>query len=250
MLNKIVDKSKEILKNSLYQIQKYAWVVSIILSLAAFGFSLYNLKIQKNLAAVLANGNATGVSGQNSLPPEKFIAGLTGKEPMLGQKSAPVTMVEFADYQCPFCERFFSQSFPEIKQKYIDTGKVKFIFANVSFLGQESSDAAQAAQCAGEQNQYWAYHDLLYKNQHGENQGAFVQSKLIGFAEKLGLNTTDFNVCLTGHKYQKAVADATTLSQKYSVSGTPTFFINNKIIKGAQPASSIEVIIDSVLNNK
>ncbi|MEJ0021797.1 MAG: DsbA family protein [Candidatus Doudnabacteria bacterium] len=230
---------------------KYGWVISIILSVAALGFSVYNLRVLKikitqqnsQAAAAPAPGGVAGISV------DKLLAGMSGSEPVLGDKNAPVTMYEFADFQCPFCKRFFDSSLPELKQKYVDTGKVKVIFVNVAFLGQESKDAAEAAKCASDQGQFWPYHDSLYDNQSGENQGTFSAAKLQSLAKNLHLNLNDFNQCTASHKYQKAVSDETDLANQNGVSSTPTFLINGQQIIGAQPTATFEQKLDDLLKN-
>ncbi len=175
-----------------------------------------------------------------------------GHLPALGKKDAKVTVIEFADFQCPFCERFFKDAGAGIKKDYVDTGKVKFIFRHYAFLGQESTWAAQASECANEQEKFWEYHDYLYAHQSGENQGTFSDTNLKSFAKNLGLDTTDFNKCLDENKYAQAVADSKTEGGKAGVTGTPKGFIlkNGKIvdtIDGAEPLSMVKQKIDSAL---
>jgi protein-disulfide isomerase len=236
------------LKSILNELKKYSWVVTIILSLAAFGFSAYNLKLtnQKLSSAPSYSGLGTQVAG-STVDIAKFTSELTGKEPVLGDKSAKLTIYEFADFQCPFCKKFFDQNLTEIKSKYIDTGKVKFIFINLAFLGQESIDAGQAALCASDQGQFWAYHDQLYKNQKGENLGNFSTEKLSSLARLVNLNLTDFNQCVSSHKYEKMVNDEVALARKYGITGTPTFFIRDRILKGVIPLVSFKQTLDELL---
>ena len=105
----------------------------------------------------------------------------------VGSASAPVTVVEYADYHCPYCERFFTDAFPDIKAKYIDTGKVKFYYQDFPFLAPDSTTAAEAAQCANDQGDFWQYHDYLFNHQGGEDSGDFALSDQQGFAQTLGL---------------------------------------------------------------
>ena len=167
---------------------------------------------------------------------------------VLGKPTAPVTFVEFGDFQCPFCGRFFDQTLPQIKDKYVKTGKVKFIWRDFAFLGKESFDAAQAARCAGEQGKFWEYHDYLFGHQNGENEGAFVITNLKNFATALGLNKTQFNSCLDSGKYLSAVQKESELGRELGVTGTPSSFINGHQITGALPFASIEAVILDALN--
>lgn len=102
----------------------------------------------------------------------------SGKLPALGKDDAPVTIVEFADFQCPFCERFYNNVKKGIEDEYVKTGKVKFYFRNYAFLGPESITAAQGAYCANEQGKFWQYHNFLFENQGPENSGTFSKENL------------------------------------------------------------------------
>lgn len=118
--------------------------------------------------------------------------------PTDGDESAPVEFVMWADYQCPFCGRFEEQTLPELRQRYVETGKMKFVWRNFENYGSESQDSAVAAHCAGEQDKFWEYHDMLYVNQRGINTGAFTTSNLLRFASELGLERAPFETCLGG----------------------------------------------------
>ncbi len=171
----------------------------------------------------------------------------TGKLPVKGNKNAKVTVIEFADFQCPFCEKWFKDSEAPLIKEYVDTGKVKFAFRHYAFLGQESTWAAEAAECANEQGKFWEYHDYLYTHQGAENSGAFAKDKLIGFAGALGLDTNQFSSCLNSDKYLKNVNDDLAAGQKAGVNGTPATFVNGLIIVGAQPYATLKQMIDKEL---
>jgi len=171
-----------------------------------------------------------------------------GHLPILGNKNAKVTIIEFADFQCPFCERLFKDAGANIIKDYVKSGKVKFAFRHYAFLGQESTWAAEASECANEQGKFWEFHDYLFKNQQGENQEAFSKDKLIGFAGALGLNTDQFSSCLNSEKYAKNVSDDLSAGQKAGVSGTPTTFVNGQTVVGAQPYSAFKTLIDQELS--
>jgi len=166
---------------------------------------------------------------------------------VLGNPSAPVTFFAFEDFQCPFCGRFYDTTVMQLKEKYIKSGQVKFVWRDFAFLGQESIDAAQASRCAGEQDKFWEYHDYLFSNQNGENVGVFSVDSLKSFAKDIGLNETGFNDCLDSGKYQKAVIDDTQKASKLGISGTPTSVVNGQMIVGAQPFSQFEALIESAL---
>lgn len=164
-----------------------------------------------------------------------------------GDPKAPVTMIEFGDFQCPFCGRYASDTEPQVEEQYVKTGKVRFGFVNFAFLGSESTWAAEAAECASDQNKYWEYHDKLYSSQGGENQGAFSKDNLKKFAQDLGLDTQTFNNCLDSGKYTSLVQQDTQLSSSLGVQSTPTFVINGQAVVGAQPFNVFQQTIDPLL---
>lgn len=170
-----------------------------------------------------------------------------GHLPAKGSDKAKVTIVEFADFQCPFCERFFTQVESSLIKDYVNTGKAKFAFRHYAFLGQESTWAAEAAECANEQNKFWEYHDYLYSHQGQENSGAFSKDKLEGFAQTLGLDAAQFKTCLESDKYADKVKTDLTEGQTAGVNGTPATFINGQLVSGAQPYENFKTLIDAEL---
>jgi protein-disulfide isomerase len=142
---------------------------------------------------------------QPPAPPTKISVD-NGHYPLKGNKDAKVTIVEFADFRCPFCERFFTDTLPQIEKDYIATGKVKMAFRNYAFLGPASVIAGNAAECANEQNKFWEYHDYLYKNQPSESDTSMYNTDtLTTAAGTLGIDTAQFRQCLDGKKYYKNV---------------------------------------------
>ena len=169
------------------------------------------------------------------------------EDAVLGNASAKVTIIEFGDFQCPFCGRFFREVEPQLKKDYIETGKASFVYKHLAFLGKESVDAANASLCAKEQSKFWDYHDKLYQNQKGENQGAFTLPALKQFAKELGLNSSQFDDCLDSQNYAAQVqADTTEINSK-EYFGTPTTFINDTVVVGAQPYATFKAVIDEKL---
>ncbi len=136
---------------------------------------------------------------------------------------------------------------PVLAKEYVDTGKVEFVYKHSAFLGQESLWAAEAAECAADQNKFWEYHDLLFSRQSGENQGAFAKDKLLGFAQGLGLDMARFEPCLKNDQTLDRVRADTQEAQQAGVSGTPTFFINGQVLEGAQPYEAFQKVIDPML---
>ncbi len=167
----------------------------------------------------------------------------------MGDPNAPVKIVEYADYQCPFCARFEQMTQQQLIENYIATGKVYFEFRSMGeFIGPESKRAAEAAYCAGDQGQFWEYHDMLFSNQGSENSGAFSDDHLQAFAGNLGLDMNQFNTCLSSGKYSSRVDQDGTDGQAAGVQGTPSFVINGQLaIRGAQPYDAFASAIDALL---
>src|SRR3989344_694364 len=161
-----------------------------------------------------------------------------------GQADAPVTIIEFSDFQCPFCKKFYTDSLPQLREKYIQTGKVKLVFRDfpLSNIHPDAQKAAEAAECAGEQGKYFAMHDKIF-----ENQQELKVADLKKYAASLGLNTQTFNDCLDSGKMKDVVANDFAQGTQYGVSGTPAFYINGKLLSGAQPFSAFEKIIEEEL---
>jgi protein-disulfide isomerase len=224
-------------------ITEYGGGLSLLVALIAVAISGYNTYQIKNLAVSPASIQGSSIPSDLS----KALKELPEGAPFIGNPNAKLTVVEFADYQCPFCGRFFSETFPDLKREYIDTNKVKFIYLDFAFLGQESKYASYAALCAKEQGKFWEYHDELYNNQNGENKGAFNKNNLEKFAANVNLNLTEYKLCMESNKYQKLVADTQALGRKYGITGTPGFLIGKQSIKGAAPIDNFRQVIDSQL---
>jgi len=172
--------------------------------------------------------------------------------PVLGSPSASVTIIEFGDYQCPNCKKWFLNTKPDIVTNYIDTGKVNLIFVDIAFLGKDSVPAARATYCAEEQGRYWDYHGFLYSNQIGIDSGWANIDSLKGYANNLGMNMDLFVSCIDSEKYEKRVQFNTDESVKNDVTGTPTFIIvgpqgQQERIIGPQPFSVFKNTIDALL---
>lgn len=165
--------------------------------------------------------------------------------PVQGDANAPVEIVMFGDFQCPSCKRFETEVLPQLRTQYVDEGKVRFLWRNFEHYGEESVAAAKGAHCAGEQGQFWEYHDLLYRNQRGIGSGAFGRSNLLAFAEQLSLQSGSFTSCLDGFKYDGVLAGDYKMARDEGVNGTPGFFINGQYVAGAQPFDTFASIIEA-----
>ncbi len=169
----------------------------------------------------------------------------------MGDPNAPIKIVEYADFQCPFCRAFWQETEPQIVETYVKTGKVYYEYRSVgAFIGPESASAAEAAYCAGDQGKFWPYHDLLYTNWTGENVGDFSTSNLQKFATTLGLDQATFNACLSNGKYVERVQQDVNDARSDGVRATPSFLVNGKMIKGAQPFSVFQQAIEAALQGK
>ncbi|MCA0454033.1 MAG: DsbA family protein [Chloroflexi bacterium] len=163
-------------------------------------------------------------------------------DPSWGSEDAPVTIVEFSDFQCPFCGRFHRETYDQLRKDY--EGKIRFVYRDfpIVSLHPNAEISAEAADCANEQGKYWEYHDLLLNNQDKS-----TGSDLSAFASQLGLDMTVFNQCMNTRRYQQEVAKDVLDANSYGVTGTPTFFINGQPLVGAQPYAVFASAIDAEL---
>ena len=173
--------------------------------------------------------------------------------PILGSESAPITIVEFGDYQCEACYAWFHNTRDTLIDNYIETGKAKLIFVDLPFLGRDSPTAAQASYCAEDQEQYWEYHTMLYTFQDGHPDSGWAdRDRLNSFAFSLDMNIDEFNECMDSSKYKKRVKANYDEAVKNNVQSTPTFIIisedgKKEQFSGAQPYSVFAVTIESML---
>jgi protein-disulfide isomerase len=230
-------------------------VLVALLVIAAFLIGVLFTKVQyleKNQTGS-NNQQAAAPAGQANPQAAAPAAGTkvnvsVGNFPVKGSASAKVTIVEFADFRCTFCEQFFTNTESQIISDYVNTGKVKFAFRNFAFLGPASITAADAAECANDQGKFWEYHDYLYKNQPSESDTSMYNTDtLTQAAVSLGMDGNTFRACLDG-KTDEAKANADLADgQKAGVSGTPSFFINGTSLVGAEPYSAFKTVIDQEL---
>ena len=169
-----------------------------------------------------------------------------------GDLSAPVTIVEFGDYQCSNCKKWYHNTMPQIYENYIETGKANLVFVDLAFLGKDSRTAAEASYCAEDQGKYWEYHDLLYLSQQGVDDGWANSERLKAFAFSLELDMDLFSNCLDSGKFSKRVQYNYEEAGKQGANATPTFFIVNSEgkemkIAGAQPYSVFKNVLDSMI---
>ena len=166
-----------------------------------------------------------------------------------GDPKAPVKVIEYADFQCPYCMNFWRDTEAQIIDTYVKTGKVYLEFHSFgSFLGAESARAAEGAYCAGDQGKFWDMHDSLFTNQGPENANSLADNRIVAIAQVVpGLDMGKFNDCFTSGKYAGKVIQDGDAAQQAGVTSTPTFFINGTKVEGAQPFSTFQKDIDAAL---
>jgi protein-disulfide isomerase len=168
-------------------------------------------------------------------------AGVTSDgDHVLGPASAPVTLIVFSDYQCPNCRQFAVDVLPWLTERWMPTGLVRVVYRDFVVRGPESQQAAEAAQCAGEQGHFWAYHDLLFQAQHGENAGAFAPEALRALAAGAGLDADALMACVQTGRQRGRVEAATTFARQQGFEGTPAYVINGRPTSGAIPVARWE----------
>ncbi len=192
--------------------------------------------------------------GQPSAP--QIIKVSIDDDPFKGNEDAPVTIVEFSDFQCPFCGRFYEQTLPAIIENYVDTGKVKFVYRDLPLdsIHPNARPVHIAAECADEQGKFWEYHDILFDKQVEWQRlsSSDLQSTLTLYATDLELQSASFETCLKSQKIADEVNKDSLDAARYGATGTPAFFIGNEKdgfikLSGAQPYSAFQAAIDAQL---
>jgi protein-disulfide isomerase len=206
----------------------------------------YHRKLS-SLAVVLWTLWALLAFGSNVMaePPKvEEILDVLAKGPAKGSEKAPITIIEFSDFQCSFCWKFWKETLPRLDEEYIKTGKVRFVYRHLAILGPPSVAAAQAVDCAGDQGKFWEYHDTLFTS---KGLFSFTNGQLKRHARNLGLDGAAFDQCLDSGKYAKKVEGETGIGRLLGANGTPTFFINGLRLVGAHPFETFRTIIDEEL---
>jgi protein-disulfide isomerase len=236
-------------------------VVGAVLS-AFFGGYILGTETTQSSETVIKNAkdaaDKTSSKQPQSNPSSTIISVSLDDDPVKGDPNAPITIVEFSDFQCPFCARFFSETLPLIQKNYIETGKVKFVYRDfpIPSIHQNAIPAAIAAECADEQGMFWEYHDKIFENQllWQDLDKQNVVSTFEQFAKELGLDTESFNTCLESAKYLDEVQNDLNDGVSYGVTGTPGFFIGNEkigysMVSGAQPYAAFQQVFDQLLES-
>jgi protein-disulfide isomerase len=205
-------------------------------------------------APAVGAGNNNVVAATSTAANPAAAMTLGPRDAILGSASAAVTLIEYGDYQCPYCVEFFSQTQPQIIQNYVNTGKVRVVFRDFAFLGAESTAAAEAAQCAEDQNKLWPYHDALYaakladdNNGGSEDDGFYTTAEFLKLAQQVGLNIPTFTSCINNNTDANIVAQERGAAANAGVNSTPSFIVNGTMITGAQPYSVFQTALDAAL---
>ncbi|KFM19982.1 putative disulfide bond formation protein D [Marine Group I thaumarchaeote SCGC AAA799-P11] len=177
---------------------------------------------------------------------------LANGSPMLGDSDAPVTLVEFGDYQCHFCNVFFHSTEGNILKNYVETGKVRMIFKDYNIIGPDSINASHGAHCANDQGMFWEYHDILYNNWTGENNGWASSENLLRFAQEIGLDVDKWSECMKSGVHSQIIVASNDDARALELTGTPAFFVigpDGKVTKlfGAQPYETFERLFETEL---
>lgn len=218
---------------------KLAIVLVGFLIVAAFFIGSMWTKI-RTLEGDKGGSKQTAVTPQPTGAPTKVEVRVNSDDPVKGNPEAKVTIVEFSDFQCPYCGRV-EPTLKRILETYKD--QVKLVYKNYPLSSHENAEpAALAALCAKEQGKFWEYHDLLF-----ENQESLKAADLKKYAADLGLDTNTFNSCFDGKKYKNQVQADLSEGNRVGVRGTPAFFINGRLLSGAQPFENFKMIIDEEL---
>lgn len=236
----------------------------LLLAIASFysGYAtseIKNYRAGKTTTTTQAAANVTGAPAAaptDDLSPKKVAM---SDAPLIGDKNAPITIIEFSDYECPFCKQYFTQTYPQLKKEYIDTGKVKMVFRNLPLsFHQNAQKEAEAALCARDQGgdeAYWKFHDEIFTKTTSNGLGLAL-TELPTIANDIGLNGETLQSCLDSGKFTKTVTDDLAYSSTVGASATPTFFIGKSDssgtisgtpLIGAQPYSTFKSTIDSLL---
>jgi protein-disulfide isomerase len=235
-----------------------SWLITAIVALAAFAlggltsFLMFNYAYNKgadDLAADLkqqlaASGGQQVAAAQPTQPPARLDNVSVDDDPFLGPEDAPITIVEFSDFQCPYCAQFEEQTFNALLDKYKD--KVRFVYRDfpLTSIHPDAMGAALAANCANEQDKFWQMHDAMFSSQRVTGVGTDAVTKM---ATDLQLDMDQFDDCVQKQKYSSEISHDMADGTSYGVTGTPTFFINGVRLVGAQPIEQFSAVIEQLL---
>jgi len=219
-----------------------AAITSLVIIVAFVGFD----GISNESELVIESTPTIQESGPPKITMETFLA---NGSPILGNPNASITLVEFGDYQCHFCNVFFHSTEDDILKNYVETGKVRMIFKDYNIIGPDSINASHGAHCANDQELFWEYHDILYSNWTGENNGWASSNNLAKFAQEIGLDMDEWSECMINKTYSQTILASNEDAKNLGITGTPAFFVigadgKTTPIFGAQPFEVFENIFE------
>ena len=222
-----------------------AGIASIVTIIAFMGFD----GISNQSELVIEPAPTVQQVGPSKITTETFLA---NGSPVLGDSDAPITLIEFGDYQCHFCNVFFHSTEDDILKNYVETGKVKMIFKDYNIIGPDSINASHGAHCANDQGLFWEYHDILYSNWAGENNGWASSENLGKFAQEIGLDMDIWSECMVKAIHSQTILASNKDAKNLELTGTPAFFVigpDGKTTKlfGAQPFETFKNIFENEL---
>lgn len=222
-----------------------AAIASIALIVAFVGFESFSNETE----LIIAPTPTVQQMGPAKITINTFI---DNGSPVLGNQNAPITLVEFGDYQCHFCNVFFHSTEGNILKNYVETGKVKMIFKDYNIIGPDSVNASHGAHCANDQELFWEYHDILYSNWTGENNGWASSENLGKFAQEIGLDMDKWSECMLNGIHSQTILASNEDARSLELTGTPAFFVigpDGKTTRlfGAQPYETFEKVFENEL---
>ena len=179
--------------------------------------------------------------------PSQADDGRVASEKSLGAEDAPVVVVEYSDFQCPYCQQFATGPGQQLRDEYVEQGQVRFVYRHFAFIGPESLWAAEASECANEQGRFWDYHDKLFEEQAGENQGAFSKDNLRAFAADLGLDTEEFDQCFASGRYEDQVQADIQDAQLRRLNSTPSILVDGQYIPNGASYPVLQAAVEAAL---
>jgi len=210
-------------------------------------FELTTVTVKNDQTAPTGN-TVSEVQDTNTEEPTNQLVASVDDDPSIGQEEAAITIIDFSDYQCPFCAKFYSEILPQLKTDYIQTGKVKYVFRDFPLnVHPKAQYAHYAAECAKEQNKYWEMHDMLFEKQAEWSEAENLVETFTLYAGEIKLNTTNFNSCMTSEKYREEIAKDKEDGISYGVKGTPTIIINGKLIRGVSNYEQLKQLLEKEL---
>lgn len=226
-------------------------LITFLLVGTILGYGISEFSAARSQEADTETGNTITVTPVEETEEAEVVDVSVDDDPAMGDLNAPITIVEFSDFQCFYCRRFYNQTLASLKENYIDTGLVYFVHRDypLTSIHPDAQKAAEASECAADQDKFWEMHDMIFdgQNELGSGTVEIPVESLKAYAVELGLDTTTFNDCLDSGEYAEEVTEDLKDGLSYGVSATPTFFVNGQMIIGAQSYDTFVQVIEGML---